>query len=161
MNDTSTADEAALRGHAAALVRAVAGALPGWVDSSVRRVAADQGLRLDADADAAIGEAATRCGHEVGAEVAGLLDLDIDDQFTNPLQLLRGAVRYPTTVLDGIGAAAVVRDRFVVEAFPDDRYDLAPAAFADIDPALQDPGLVWGAAKAHVHLRRRRAEGLR
>ena len=36
--------------------------------------------------------------------------------------------------------------------FPDDVYDLSPATFADVDPALHEPGLVWGAAKAHVHL---------
>jgi hypothetical protein len=40
-------------------------------------------------------------------------------------------------------------------------YDLSPAAFADLDPSLREPGLTWGAAKAHVHLARRRREGLR
>ena len=35
-------------------------------------------------------------------------------------------------------------------------YDLAPANFADVDPALAEPGLLWGAAKAHVHLARHR-----
>ena len=40
-------------------------------------------------------------------------------------------------------------------------YDLSPASFADLAPALKEPGLVWGAAKAHVHLSRRRAEGRR
>jgi hypothetical protein len=40
-------------------------------------------------------------------------------------------------------------------------YDLTPASFADVDPALHEPGLVWGAAKAHVHLARRRREGRR
>ncbi|MEZ5227993.1 MAG: hypothetical protein R2710_15365 [Acidimicrobiales bacterium] len=53
------------------------------------------------------------------------------------------------------------RDPFAVQTFPDDLYDLAPATFADIDEALHEPGLMWGAAKAHVHLSRRRAEGLR
>jgi putative CocE/NonD family hydrolase len=48
-----------------------------------------------------------------------------------------------------------------VHSFPDDAYDLGPASFADIDPSLHEPGLMWGAAKAHVHLARRRAEGLR
>ena len=31
----------------------------------------------------------------------------------------------------------------------------------DLDPALHEPGLRWGAAKAHVVLARRRAEGRR
>ncbi len=34
-------------------------------------------------------------------------------------------------------------------------------SFADLDPALHEPGLVWGAAKAHVFLRHRREAGQR
>ena len=55
----------------------------------------------------------------------------------------------------------VVRPAFEEEAFPDDDYGLTPATWADIDPALHERGLVWGAAKAHVVLSRRRAEGRR
>jgi hypothetical protein len=51
----------------------------------------------------------------------------------------------------------VPRDEFSVRSFPDDAYDLSPASFADVDPALHEPGLAWGAAKAYVHLARRRA----
>ena len=46
-------------------------------------------------------------------------------------------------------------------SFPDDPYDLTPGSFADVDPSLHEPGLVWGAAKAHVVLARRRREGRR
>jgi hypothetical protein len=70
--------------------------------------------------------------------------------------VLRAAVRHPTAVLAEAGVPEVVRDRFAEETFPADVYDLSPAAFADIDPALAEPGLVWGAAKAHVVLTRRR-----
>ncbi len=52
--------------------------------------------------------------------------------------------------------APLARDAFARRQDPDDVYDLMPASFADIDPALAEPGLVWGAAKAHVHLARRR-----
>jgi hypothetical protein len=85
----------------------------------------------------------------------------VDQQATGPLALLREAVRYPTAVLADAGVPPVVRDEFAVRAFPDDAYGLAPAAFADVDPSLHEPGLVWGAAKAHVVLARRRAEGRR
>ena len=57
--------------------------------------------------------------------------------------------------------AKVVRDAHAERLFPDDDYDLSPGAFADVDPALHEPGLVWGAAKAHVIMARRRAEGRR
>jgi hypothetical protein len=55
----------------------------------------------------------------------------------------------------------VARDEFSLRNFPDDVYDLTPASFADVDPELHEPGLLWGAAKAHVHLARRRREGRR
>ena len=55
----------------------------------------------------------------------------------------------------------MARDEVAVRQFPDDVYDLVPASFAEVDPELHEPGLVWGAAKAHVHLARRRSEGAR
>ena len=84
-----------------------------------------------------------------------LLSMDLDEQATNPLALLRSAVRYPTEVLAAHGVPPVDRDEFAVRAFPDDVYDLSPASFGDVHPDLHEPGLVWGAAKAHVHLQRR------
>ncbi len=81
----------------------------------------------------------------------------------NPLALLRSAVRYPT---DGAGrrrgAAGARATSQAVRLFPDDAYDLGPATFADLHPSVHEPGLVWGAAKAHVVLaRRRRGRGPR
>jgi hypothetical protein len=61
-----------------------------------------------------------------------------------------------TAVLREAGARPVARDEFGERSFPDDVYDLSPATWTDVDPALHEPGLVWGAAKAHVHLARRR-----
>ena len=79
----------------------------------------------------------------------------------NPLALVRQAVPYPTEVLRSAGVPPVARDEFAARQFPDDDYDLAPTSFAELDPELHEPGLVWGAAKAHVHLARRRAAGQR
>ena len=86
---------------------------------------------------------------------------DVDQQWTNPLDLVRRAVSFPTDVLRKAGVAPVARDSFAVEVFPDDVYDLAPASFADVDPALSEAGIEWGAAKAHVVLNRRAREGRR
>ena len=86
---------------------------------------------------------------------------DVDEQVGNPLAILRSLVHHPTAVLRSAGASPVPRDDFDVRNFPDDVYGLSPATFADVDPALHEPGLVWGAAKAHVHLARRRREGKR
>jgi hypothetical protein len=86
--------------------------------------------------------------------VRALLERDVDEQATTPLSLLRGAVRYPTAVLRRSGIPPVERDEVQAQLFPDDLYDLTPASFADVDPALADPGLAWGAAKAFAHIQR-------
>ena len=49
----------------------------------------------------------------------------------------------------------VERDDFRRAHFPDDVYDLTPSSYAELDPSLQELGITWGAAKAHLHLRRR------
>jgi hypothetical protein len=142
---------------ATALADAIEAALPGWVERSVARRAAGAGRAVDPDVARAASAAGVRARVEVGARVRRLLALDIDEQRTNPLSLLRDAVRYPTEVLRGAGVPVVERrDDFAIRAFPDDEYDLTPATWADVDPSLQDPGITWGAWKAYTHLSRRR-----
>jgi hypothetical protein len=137
--------------HATALADAVVAALPGWVERSVAR-------RIGGDADpavlAAARDAGRRAAAEVGEAVRTLVALDIDDQRSTPLTLLRAAVRYPTEVLQAAGVPPVERDPIQIRLLPDDLYDLSPASFADVDPALREPGLMWGAAKALAHRRR-------
>ena len=136
--------------HATALADAIVRALPGWVERCVaRRLVAP-----DPAASEAAREAGQRAAAEVGAEVRALLAADIDDQRTTPLAILRSAVRYPTEVLRAAGTPPVDRDPVQVRLLPDDLYDLSPASFADVDPALAEPAMVWGAAKALAHRRR-------
>jgi hypothetical protein len=150
-------DSAALEAVATALADAVEAALPGWVE---RAVAARLAL-ADQDVREATRDAGRRAAAEVGAEVRALLLTDVDDQRTNPLAALRRAVRYPTAVLAAAGVPPPERDEFATRAFPDDTYDLSPATWSDVDPELQERGIVWGAAKAHVVLARRRRENAR
>ena len=143
--------------HATALAEAVEVALPGWVERSVARVlAAWAGEALDAGVMETARAAGRRAATEVGADLRALLDADVDEQWSTPLSLLRGAVRYPTEVLAGAGVPPVERDPFRRRLEPGDLYDLSPASFADVDPALAEPGMVWGAAKALAHRRRHR-----
>jgi hypothetical protein len=137
--------------YGAELAAVVDRVLPGWVVRCVQR------FRTDLDGDAAVAGEAARS--EIGIRLRDLLETDLDRQRSNPLAVLRGAVRYPTAVLAAAGVPAVVREPFAVTAFPDDIYNLAPATWSDIDPTLQDPGISWSAWKAHEFLRRRRAEG--
>ena len=154
------ADAAALARHAAALADAVVGALPGWAERAVlgryRAWCGDGPPPAVVDAARQAGVAAVAA---VEAPLRELLAEDVDAQRTNPLAIVRGAVHHLTAALQEAGVPPVERDAHAERLFPEDVYDLAPAAFADLAPAVHEPGLVWGAAKAHVVLHRRRAEG--
>ncbi|MGI8663169.1 MAG: hypothetical protein ACR2LQ_08150 [Acidimicrobiales bacterium] len=158
-------DDVALAAYGEALAAAIDAVIEGWVLRSVEGllVAARRALAPDAlvaaRADAL--EAARAARVEVGESLRALLALDIDEQRITPLMVLRRAVRHPTEVLRAAGVPLVARDAFDERAFPEDPYGLTPATFADVDAALREPGLAWGAAKAHVHLARRRIEGRR
>jgi hypothetical protein len=155
------ADAEALARYATVLADRIDEAIPGWIDRSVRRVLADQGIAVDDVVAERIRDAGRAARDRGGRRVRALLSTDVDAQAGNPLAVLRSLVPHATRVLASAGARPVVRDEFSVRHFPDDVYDLTPASFADVDPALHEPGLVWGAAKAHVHLARRRREGRR
>jgi hypothetical protein len=157
MMATVAPDELAV--HASALADAVERALPGWVERSVERLVVAFRGDVPAAVRSAAAEAGQRAAVDVGGTVRALLEQDVDEQRTNPLAVLRGAVRYPAEVLRAAGVPPVVRGEWDERAFPDDDYGLAPATWSDIDPSLHEPGLVWGAAKAHTVLARRREEG--
>ena len=123
--------------HGLALVDAVDVAIEGWVVAQ----AAD---------------AAARCRHDIVPRLRALVVLDLDSQPTTPLEILRNAGSYPTAVLAAAGVAPIRRDDFDERRDPDDVYGVAPVAFADLGAAVGAAGIVWGAAKAHVHLARRR-----
>ncbi|MGH9182897.1 MAG: hypothetical protein ACRDZ9_03620 [Acidimicrobiales bacterium] len=136
------------------LADAVESALPAWVERGVEeRLTAWAGRADPAVMDRAA-EAGRRAAAEVGPRLRRLLDTDVDGQWTNPMSLLRGAVRYPTAVLRGAGVPPVVREPFDEAHFPDDDYGLVPLSFAEVDPALHEVGILWGAWKARAHLER-------
>jgi hypothetical protein len=154
-------DEERLRAYADALAEGVSAALGPWVEASVARIAEAWRPGSAADLAGEAAAAAERARATVGPRVRTLLELDVDEQATGPLAIVREAVTYPTEVLQAAGVSPVARDDFAERAFPADVYDLAPASFADLSPDLHEPGLMWGAAKAHVVMSRRRAEGKR
>ena len=150
-------DAAALALYAAALIDAVEAAVPGWVERIVaERWRAWTEEELPSTVLAAAASAGERARSEVVPALRELLQTDVDGQRTNPLTVIRRASAHATGVLADAGMPPVHRDAEAERLFPDDVYDLAPASFADLDAAVHEPGLVWGAAKAHVILRRRR-----
>lgn len=141
-----------------ALADGICEALPGWVERSVERLLIAYSGTVDPSVMAAARDAGASAAVEVGGRVRSLLAADIDEQWANPLSVVRSAVPYPTEVLRRAGVPPVKRDAFAEERFPDDDYDLTPANWSDVDPSLQDLGLAWGAAKAFVHKQRHRAK---
>jgi hypothetical protein len=145
--------------YSRALLNRVEVVLPQWVEREVRRLM----IAWQGDAPGDVMQqarfAGERAGVDIGDAMGRLLEQDIDAQRTNPMSILRQAVRYPTEVLKAAGVPEVRRPEFEERNFPDDVYNLTPAAWRDVDESLHEVGLVWGAWKAKQHLSRRRAEG--
>ena len=143
-----------LRQYGSELVDACSEAVGPWVQRCVERVAGAWDESLPVRLTEATADAACAATAQVTDQMRALVALDVEEQWTNPLAVLRAAVAHPTAVLAAAGVPPVVRDEFAERAFPDDPYDLSPASFADVDPSLHEPGLTWGAAKAHVVISR-------
>jgi hypothetical protein len=152
-------DLAKLAGYADELATAVEVALPAWVQRGIdaRWTAANVGDPPPEVLDAAR-VAAAAAVDDVMPALRTLLALDVAAQPTGPLDVIRRAVVHPTRVLAAASVPPVARDADAQRLFPDDTYDLVPGAFGDLDGSVHEPGLHWGAAKAHVLLRRRRGD---
>ncbi|CAB4742185.1 unannotated protein [freshwater metagenome] len=141
------------------LAQTIDDVLVDWVVTTITNRAAAANLRLNEEQLDLAARAGEQCRSEVSPKMRALLITDLDAQQSTPLALLRSSTSYATQVLQRVGVPPVRRDEFEQRAFPDDIYALAPASFNDVDERLQEPGLLWGAAKAHLHLQRRRKSG--
>ena len=149
-------DEARLTAFSTDLADRIDDAIGRWVTRTLTLAAQAGGATVVPDD---IPEVVTATRASVMPGLRRILDADVDAGAGSPLAALRAAVGPMTDVLDRWGVERPPRDEFLERQFPGDPYQLGPAAFADIDPELHEPGLVWGAARAHVHLRRRREAG--
>jgi hypothetical protein len=154
-----TSNEARLGDIARRLADGVEAALPRWVEASVDRVLVAYAGRADPGVMSEGRLAGARARDDIGRRVRALLEMDADEQWTNPLSIVRDAVVYPTEVLRAAGVPPVVRDPVAEEQFPDDDYDLTPTRFADLGQDLHEVSLEWGAAKAFVVKSRHRDLG--
>lgn len=137
------------------LVDAVDVVLESWLCRSVIDTARRSTLGCSPELFAAAHDMSTVAAPRVMRQLRELLEADVDEQRSNPLSVLREAVHFPTEVLRAAGITPVRRDDFAVRAFPNDEYNLSPATWVDVDPSLQEPGLMWGAWKAQAVLERR------
>jgi hypothetical protein len=140
-------EEAAFAAEGATLAAAILDALPTWAARVVveRGAPAEAGARAGRDAAAGIEE-----------ELRALFAADVDAQRGNPLAVVRQAVPWVTAALREAGVPPAERDPFGREHFPDDVYDVTPMTWSDLDESLVEPGVRWGAMKAHLHMARHR-----
>ena len=125
-----------------------------WAGRVVPLVEAWNGCPATPDDAARVGAAAEAAASTAIDGLRRLFGADIDEQWTTPIDVVRRSTGELSELLAGMGVAPVVRDEFEERAFPDDPYGLAPRTLADIDASLQEPALLWGAAKARLHLER-------
>jgi hypothetical protein len=143
-----------------ALLDAARQVVPGWL----RRVTIDAAVRGGVDPDLLaddLDDVVLVASTELLERLGELLATDVDLQRTTPLSLLRSAIAAPTALLRAHGAASTGSPSPGGSWFPGDPYGLGPATWSDVDAALHEPGLMWGAWKAMTVLARRRDEGLR
>ncbi len=144
----SADDLAAYRQYGEALVDAVRAELPGRCAALVRRLTGDApDPGTEQAIDRVVADAVTRLEVLVSADPA--------EPLSGPLERLRSATHPLTARFDELGVTPPTRDAMDIELRPDDRYGLGPMTFADLGPRTHEAGIAWGAAKAHLHLRRR------
>jgi len=152
-----------LESATADLIAAIDAAIHEWLVRCVTKTYVQQlgtpRLEVEEKLVAAAQLAAEQGRAYVAGELSTELSKDVDEQRVNPLQVLRNAVVFPTRVLLEFGVPPTVRDEMDARMMPDDVFGLSPAHWNDIHESLLEPGVIWGAAKAHKVLQRRREEG--
>ena len=147
----TSVEEAQLAHAAERLVASIEASIAAWVVRAVEHVVMVSGGEISPALREAADAAGREARHHIPRAVAEVVRKDPDEQRATPLQVLRGAARYPTDVLVSFAVPPRPRDRDSEARFPADIYDLVPAAFADLGPEVGEAGLVWGAARARVH----------
>lgn len=144
MTESGDAD---IEPYATALADALVAAIPDWMQRAIAARAADiAATEVTAAAAAAVAD--------VEPDLRSLLATDIDAQATTPLAIARRVVPHAAEVLRTAGVVAAGRDDHARSLHPDDEYDLTPGGFIDFGDDVQAAGIAWGAAKAHIHMRR-------
>lgn len=97
------------------------------------------------------------CAAQVEESIADLAAADVDAPLSGPLERIRQGVEPLNAMLDQRGVDPPLRNAMDQQMRPGDRHELGPMTFRDLGDAVHDAGISWGAAKAHLHLQRRRS----
>jgi len=76
---------------------------------------------------------------------------------SGPLERIRQAVAPINNALAERNVSAPRRNAVDEQMRPNDTYELGPMTFRDLSDQVHEAGITWGAAKAHLHLKRRQA----
>lgn len=147
LNDNRSDDEAFAK-YGADLHHAVSEAIRPWLRGSV--------APLIPEIDAALDDVLLDIARNVEEAIRVLVDADVDAPLSGPLERIRQAVTPLNSALAERGAPQPQRNPLDVEMRPHDIYELGPMTFRDLSDDVHDAGIAWGAAKAHMHLRRNR-----
>ncbi len=107
--------------------------------------------------DAELARAIEGAAEQVERSIAELVAADVDEPLSGPLERIRRSVEPLNAELDQRGVQPPRRNTLDQQMSPRDHHELGPMTFRDLSDAAHDAGITWGAAKAHVHLRRRQS----
>lgn len=157
----SSEHDSGARDYSAELLGAILGALPAWIDATIRR-------RTDPGSDhlaSVLNGEIQRCTREmvekIDTALTSLFALDVEHQRMNPLQVLRDAASIVGDCLSRLGAQPAVRDEFERASLPTDVYGVGPLTWRDLGEQVHEAGIAWGAWKAATVISRHRAKELR
>jgi hypothetical protein len=132
-----------------ALAGQVCEVFPRWVAHIVAE-------RFGSEVSSDIGEVGRNAQDALRDPLLRFFRLDIDEQRTTPLSIIRAHMNVVTQWLRDQGMQPVERDEFDTRSNPDDVFALGPFAWIDFGEDVHVAGLQWGAAKAFVHRQRHR-----
>lgn len=124
-------------------------ALPGWIEAQIA-----QRLAAPIEDDPEIAAVSAAVTHSVASRLADLIEADVDDPRSGPLECIRQSLGPVTELLGRRGATQPERDSFDRRVRPDDVFALGPMSFLELGPDVHAAGIEWGAAKAFLHRRR-------
>lgn len=143
----------ALEQYPAALFDAVAACYDEWLTRSI------QDRAHGAIAQEKIKEIVDESSRTALENLYEFLSVDVDQQRTNPLHILRQSTRLANELLSAAAIVPPVRDEFETSAMPHDVYRIGPLTWRDLGEEVHEAGITWGAWKAATVLSRRRDEG--
>ena len=142
-----------LEQYPAALFDAVAACFNEWLTNSIVERA------FGAIAQEKIKEIVDESSRTALENLYEFLSVDVDEQRTNPLHILRQSTRLANELLSAAEIVPPVRDEFETSAMPHDVYRIGPLTWRDLGEEVHEAGITWGAWKAATVLSRRRDEG--